>query len=400
MKTPLNTHQIFYAKDFYQHSGDIIADMRKVCKLDNPSWDFSSPKQILKFMRKQYELWLENSPEISRDKNGDNKVAWEDDPIKAEIWHILIAYSCYIPMTNIRGFIKGLPRYDVLKPQYNVSIYHFMDEVFEGCSTREECTNRVKEILNMSNTEIMDIIADRLMQDFKFNRAAKVLEYFGENVSAEQLDDELWTGYSELVGYNLNEDGSIVEHYLHQNTPHFSIAISPKFANNCTMDIDVELVPYRCSVVSDEVITPENFREQYLKCCDKIMEMSQDKFEKIAELCSTVFNEESEQFQKYTWESPNHLMNSKDVAETAHDVLHHYIDEKWTDGGCCYDNFKKLNDYGCLGVRTGCFGSTIWKESDGKMRVEVEFHTLYESGCYDHSLYNYEGLRLVDSPKY
>lgn len=402
MKTPLNTHQIFYAKGFYAHSGNIIADMRKVCKLDNPSWDFSSPNQILKFMRKQYELWLDNSPEITKEKG--SKVAWEDDPIKAEIWSILIAYSCYIPMTNIHGFIKGLPRYDVLKPQYNVGIYHFMDHIFEGCRTPEDCTNKVKEILNMTNTEIMDIIADRLMQDFKFNRAAKVLEYFGENVTAEELDDELWTGYSELVGYNLQEDGTIVERYLHSKTKHFTLSISPKFGNNTTMDMDVNLVPYRWEVVSDEAITPENFREQYFKCCDKLIAVAKPDFTKISELCSTVFNEDSEQFQEYTWEAPKHLQQCEDIDDeysvkgTAKDVLHGYIDDKYFGKRCSFEKFSELKEYECLGVSTGCFSSTICNDN-GKMKITLEFHTLYETGCYDHSLHNYGSL-IIDDAKY
>ena len=191
MKQPQITHQIFYAKEFYQHSGDIIKDMRKVCKLDMPSYDFSSPWQILKFMRKQYNIWLENNPKIQRDKSGDNKVAWESDPIKAEIWHILIAYSCYIPMTNIHGFIKGLPRYDVLKPQYNAGIYHFMDNVFDKSMTTEQLLEKTKEILNMSNTEIMDIMADILMKEFPFKKTSKLLSEFHEDVLPAELDDEL-----------------------------------------------------------------------------------------------------------------------------------------------------------------------------------------------------------------
>ena len=86
MNTPKNTHQILYAKNFYRQTGDIIADMRKVCKLDEPNWDFSSPKQILKFMRKQYVIWLENTPEVGKEVG--SKVAWDDNPISAEMWSI------------------------------------------------------------------------------------------------------------------------------------------------------------------------------------------------------------------------------------------------------------------------------------------------------------------------
>lgn len=391
MKTPLNTHQIFYAKGFYQHSGDVIADMRKVCKLDNPSWDFSSPKQILKFMRKQYEIWLENNPRIQRDKDGDNKVAWDDNPISAEIWHILIAYSCYIPMTNIHGFIKGLPRYDVLKPQYNVNIYRFMDSVFNKSMTVDQLLERAKQILNMPNTEIMDTIADSIMQDFDFERASKVLVCFGENASAEELDDELWTLYSELVGYNMLEDGTIKERSLHSSSKHFSLDICPKFAVNCTMDIDVQLLAKSWEYASDCEVTSENFKDVYLSCCDNVLALAGKDFESISMVCSEQLTDDNE-----NWEAPEHLHSSFKIAHTAKEVLHDYIEHEYFSFG--YDEFAGIEEYGCLGLQTGCFASRVYNDN-GKMRVVLELHTMYGSGCYEHSLHNVHAF-LISSPKY
>lgn len=61
-----NNHQILYAKNFYRHSGNLINDMKVICKLDCPSQDFYSPKFILNFMRKQFNAWLDATPEVKR----------------------------------------------------------------------------------------------------------------------------------------------------------------------------------------------------------------------------------------------------------------------------------------------------------------------------------------------
>lgn len=388
---PAITHQTLYAKGFYQHSGDVIKDMRKVCQLDMPTYDFRSPNQILKFMRKQYNMWLDQTPEVHRDKEGDNKVAWEDDPVKAEMWHILIAYSCYIPMTTNHGFINGLPRYDVLKPQYNVGVYHFMDSIFDRGMSNEQLVERAKEFLSMPNTEIMDIIADRLMKDFNFKKAEKLLAEFGETITANELDDELWDAYSNLVGWNLNDDETLPERHFHLNTKHFSLYMNTKFGNNSTMDIDVNLVPKRWEVMSESVVTPENFKEEYIKCCDKLIDIAKEDFEEISKVCEEKLTDD-----KVIWESPKHMHNVSGMLETAKEVLHEYIGQDWTQFD--YDGFSKLDKYGCLGLQTGCFGSCIFNDN-GKMKVILEMHTLWETGCYDHSLHNY-GTLIIDEPQY
>jgi hypothetical protein len=391
MPQPLITHQVFYAKDFYQHSGDVIVDMRKVCKLDNPSWDFSSPRQILKFMRKQYQLWLEQNPGIrSSEKPGDNKVAWESDEIKAEIWHILIAYSCYIPMTNIHGFINGLPRFDVMKPQYNANIYHFMDSVFEYNMTQEQLVEKAKEILNMPNTEIMDIIADRLVKSFNFKKASKILSEFHEDVSPQELDNELWDLYSDVIGYNILDDETIKERYLYGATKHFSIHIHPMFSVGATQSINIDLIPKRWECISNVEITSENFRNEYLSLCDKVLEAAKNDFPKIALLCENVFVDDAT-----NWKAPEHMHDSFEMEKVAKEVLHEFIDATWTNFG--FEKFSKQDEFDCNGISTGCFGSRVQNEN-GKMKVSLELQTLFENGCFEHNLHNY-GALLIDSPK-
>lgn len=397
MNKPRNTHQILYAKNFYQHSGNIIADMRKICKLDQPEWDFSSPYQILKFMRNQYNIWLDNNPEINKERG--SKVAWESDPIKAEIWSILGAYSIYIPFTE--KHIGGLPDYNVLKPQYNACFgFYIREEVFNRSMTVKQLTERAKEILNRPNVENMDIIADDACKRFNYKKASKILAMFGEQVSPEELDEELWDLYSELVGQNLDEDGQLKETSYYAMSKHFTIRMAPEYKSGSSFSFDIEFVPVRrFEYVTEEVANLSNFRNLVVMAKTKAAYdmYTEGCVSQISEVCKKLYEDEDS-----CWDDvPKHLTEEPD------ELLESILDD--IDAPCklwekfnysdvdAFDHFEKCdNKYHPRNGGCGCFSYYLYNDN-GKVHVIIEFNTLFENSLVESELWNSVGY--IDSPK-
>ena len=394
MNKPKNSHQIFYAKNFYQHTGDIIADMRKVCKLDEPNWDFSSPNQIIKFMRKQFSIWLDNNPSVTKELG--SKVAWEDDPIKAEMWSIIISYSVYVPMTM--KHIDALPRFDVIPPQYSATETYKDDvSVFSKMMSVEECVDVANKILNRTNLEVLDIIADDAARRFNYNKASKLLHEFGEEVTAQELDDELWDGYSNFIEEHLDENGNLPERDYLMLTDHFVVEMTPLFKPNCSFSFDIHLVPFKVECISDEIVTEENIARiasETRKQCVELLK-SNGYIDSIYKVANKLYNDENQ----HIWEDvPQHL-TSIDIESKVKDSVD--IDlSMWTRFG--YDNkkffesFQKYTngDYGMSG--NGCFSTYTFNEN-GHMKTMIAFWTIFECGADDHTLWN---GRMIDAPKY
>ena len=392
-----NTHQILYAKNFYAHSGDIIADMRKVCQLDNPNWNFTNPTQILKFMSKQYLIWLDNTTEVEKEEHP--KVAWDNNPIRAEMWAILNAYGVFIPMTQIHNYIDALPRYDVLKPQYNV-IPHYgsRDNVFTTKMTTEQLVEKAKEILNISNVDLIDILADECCQKFDYEKASKLLSEFGENVSADELSEELWDGYSYLVGMNLNDDGTLPEKYYHTRTKHFSIEIRPMFKPNHTFEFEINLIPFTFEYTSKNIYTIDNILDEMVECIDIVIVkyMTSGAAKKIAAASTKLYNDNSE-----LWDVPQHLVGDEwNLIDEMKDSCH--LDKSsWEYYRITKENkweqFEKATDeFSPSGFGGGCFRTDIYNV-DGHMKVVVSFETLFDCAISEGKLWNTQSM-FIDSP--
>ena len=383
MNKPKINHQILYAKNFYAHSGNIISDMRKVCKLDEPNWDFSSPKQILKFMRKQYNLWLENNPEIHRD--GENRVHWDDNPVSSEMWSYIIAYSIFIPMTMIHGYIPELPRYDVLRPQYNAHVYGEHKSLINKSMSIDEMKEKVNSLFHMSNLEVMDMLADELVKKFNFKAASELLSMFGENVTAKELDEELWNAYSYLVEDNLDEDGNLPEKTYVVFTDHFHLKINPVFKPGEIFDMDVDLIPFKFQFES-----LENIRGQIEKCTFGVINQFKDSgaMYKISKVCTELYDD----CRNELWDVPQHL------AVTESELYERMVEN--TDAKCAewdwlgwtnesiYKRFQESdNANNPFGFGSGCFTSYIYNDN-GHMRVLVTFETIFDCNVMEKELRN------------
>jgi hypothetical protein len=374
-----NNHQILYAKNFYRHSGDIIDDMKVICKLDCPNQDFYSPKFILKFMREQFNAWLDATPEVKKERG--SKVAWENDPIKAEIWSILIAYSVYIPMTSIGGYIKELPNYNVMPPQYNVKMSSIMSNVFNKSMSVEQLTEKAKEVLNMPMLEIMDKLADNLVSKYNFKKSSAILEKYGIKITPEDLDNELWDGYSDLMNAHIKEvDGAEVveEGSFTRITDHFIISIDTRNNPNNTNEITVDLCPIKWEITGDDVITETNYREEFCELASKVSAIAKGDAEYIA--CST------KDIDDVWTEVPEHVKDAIEVEDAIEHSPKIYLDYWESDG----DEFRCFAQHTGDNPRmsgSGCFDTYIFNV-DGKMRIILAHTTTFDCDCFEHELRN------------
>lgn len=374
-----NNHQILYAKNFYRHSGNIIDDMKVICKLDCPSHDFYSPKFILKFMREQFNAWLDATPEVKKERG--SKVAWEKDPIKAEIWSILIAYSVYIPMTCIGNYIKELPNYNVMPPQYNVKMPSIMHSVFKRSMSLEQLTEKAKEVLNMPMLEIMDKLADYLVSRYNFKKASAILEKYGIKINPEDLDNELWDGYSDLMNAHIKEvDGVEVveEGSFTLITDHFIIGVDTRNIPNNTNEITVDLCPIKWEVTGDDVITENNYRKQFCDITSKVCAIAKGDAEYIARSTKDiddVWNEAHEHI-KDTIELENAIESSPKI----------YLDY-WKNDGDEFRCFAQHTGDSPMMSGYGCFDTYVFNV-DGKMRIIIAHTTIFDCACFEHELRN------------
>ena len=383
MNKPKNTHQVLYAKNLYQHTGDLIADMRKVCKLDQPDWNFSSPTQILKFMRQQYKIWLDNTPEVEKDLGA--QVAWDDNPITAEMWCILSSYSSFIPMTMNHGYIQELPRYDVLKPQYNARMISMFDEVFTRKMTTEDLKKRADELLNMSSVEILDILADEIMRKFDFKKAAKIVNMFGGHVTPQDLDEELWNGYSDVIGYNLDEQGNLPERNYYKFTEHFEIEVLGMFKPNHTFGIEVHLTAAKMEYTHPVKVTEENFQDCVDQCVASIKTIYSGTFDKIVEVSQKLYEP-----NRNPYEVPCHVLNGPEQLKETFTEAADYNSTK-------FGRFNELKDeYASTYCAYGGFYVHLFNDN-GYMRMVAAYNTLFECALHEHALYN---RCIVSEPMY
>lgn len=382
-----NNHQILYAKNFYRHSGNLINDMKVICKLDCPSQDFYSPKFILNFMRKQFNAWLDATPDVKKERG--SKVAWDDDPIRAEIWSILIAYQVYVPMTCIGGYIKELPNYNVMPPQYNTQMLSIMPTVFTKRMSVEDLTAKAKEVLNMPMLEIMDKLADDLVSKYDFKNASQILERYGIRVTPEYLDNELWDGYSDLMNDHIKDvDGVEVvdEGSFTRITEHFVISVDTRNKPGNTNEITVDLCPIHWEMTGDNVVTEANYKNELIEVSKKLSDIAKHDAEHIARVTENIDD---------VWSDvPGHL---KEVVEVEDGIEHSteiFIDYWKSDA----DEFKGFNTHtgDCsLMSGSGCFDTHIFNDN-GKIKMVICHTTTFACACFEHELWNVGSCFISD----
>lgn len=237
METTHISHVILYSKNFYRHTGDIIKDMQRFLQLDgHPFWTIKTPAKLVNTMRADFLKWANSLPDdfhceakerIIRDV--DEGVRWAKGE-EALIYHWLITYSCYIPLV---GSITGYPIYDKWHlPQFNVK-----EHLFNENMSYDEMMKVAKDFLDETQESRYDRFMNNLLEKYDFERVANIFNLLGDAVTANELEDEMWDGYTEFMDEHSHEDGTMDSGYFDKFTKHFDLHFSTK---NFNVNIDAE----------------------------------------------------------------------------------------------------------------------------------------------------------------
>lgn len=214
MKTEHIHNIILYAKNFYAHSSNVIADCRKYMIMDGYNTDeIASDEKVFGMMQKDF-VEFANSWDEKREvllENLGKSVAWADD-IEGKIWRILICYEIYVPCY---GRFTGYPRYDNdHKPQFNIKEGIFNSIVYNLCNIQAYEYLRLNQLYWMNNAIC------KLLAKYDFTTPAA---YF--NTTEVALDKEVRTLYDGFVKENLQEDCFFPNEYYTLQSEHFVLEI-------------------------------------------------------------------------------------------------------------------------------------------------------------------------------
>lgn len=373
-------HQVLYAKNFYAHSGDIVSDMLNICRLDcNGSIEFNRPEDILDFMVGEYKQWGKETGH----KTDTEGVAWCNDPVESMMWAIIISYSCHVPMT--KASMPVLPEYGEVSPQYTArEPFAGGTRVFSRSMTDDQLKEAANEIISMRNIDRMDIIADIMTREFPYDKCRRMLKLFGKNVTESDLDDELWTAYSQMIEDIIGDDGDIREGIYCRQTENFSLTISP--VTDSTFEIEAWLNPYRIETLTCK-INGETFKQQVVECCRNMIEdmESDGAFDMITEASNT-----DECRDLFDGEVPRHLLegNCRQACEECFKFIHPNEE--------MFSHFSEMSGDMVMGISTGCFSTSIFNDG-GRARISITFEPIFGCSTFENELIS--NMRFVSSEK-
>ena len=155
-------HVVLYAKNWYRHTNDVVADLLQIIRLDHPDMNIQTKDELYEQMLSDYVKWIESLPEkhskrvyLTNEKERDDfGVCWEDDPKIAQIWSMLISYSIYIKDYDN---VLQPPAYDFknnLWPQFNCYPVNPFGAIPKG-SPEQAYVDAAKRYLSASTLDIL-----------------------------------------------------------------------------------------------------------------------------------------------------------------------------------------------------------------------------------------------------
>ena len=178
-----------YAKNWYRHSNDIFADLKKYVGLDHPEQLVAemSLSELYKLMRSDYIQWAESVTEddnIGTDINNlpdaiKDGVSWEDDPYLKVMWSILFKYRVFIP--DLSSGLKP-PVYSTDKdilPQLELDTINPFAALNKEYATDKDFTKSAAKYFNQTHADVMKKCFLRALKDFDFDKTGRIISELG-----------------------------------------------------------------------------------------------------------------------------------------------------------------------------------------------------------------------------
>ena len=278
---------VLYEKNWYKHTDDYVADIKKYIAMDHPEQADAiatfSNEELYNLMRSDYVEWLDSidpsvdvvaACNIDYLKNGiDDCVGWEDDPYLKVIYHWLTSYQIYIP-----DLFSGLqpPVYDKerdIMPQRHLRLVDPFSSLTSE-ATDEELTKAAARYFAQTKLEVTKTSFLMALKDFNINKVVDVLCDFNIKYRNDKRRTYRWIEKSCYGLWNRikkyvkeNPDG---EYKLIRNG-FMAAAVWPR-----KMNVDLMFIPIYESADISEVDVPEDAsvidKQKALlnKCVDKI----------------------------------------------------------------------------------------------------------------------------------
>ena len=174
-----------YAKNWYRHSNDIFADLKKYVGLDHPDQPVAemSLSELYKLMCSDYIQWAESVTEddnIGTDINNlpdaiKEGVLWEDDPYLKVMWSILCKYMVFIP--DLSSGLKP-PVYSTDKdilPQLELDMINPFAALNKEYATDKDFTKAAAKYFNQTHADVMKKCFLRALKDFDFDTVGRII---------------------------------------------------------------------------------------------------------------------------------------------------------------------------------------------------------------------------------
>ena len=294
MDTSHINHVALYAKNWYRHTGDVVADLLQIIKLDHPGKSITTKTELHNQMMADYKQWIASLPEThSEHKYLNNKikdknfgVQWESDTELSHIWSVLISYSIFIEDFNN---VLQPPVYDFknnLYPQYNCYPVNPFGAVPNG-SPEQAYINAAKRYLSASVIDVLKTSFMSAKYHFNYDLVFKVLSATrGENFVDDSHKCEKWLRGLMYKLWNTVrkkvKDGSIEKYDV--------VRVGPMLAHVNTEHVgfDLSFVTEWCSAsIKDvpEILLESDVRKQMSMLFDKAASMlNRSKLKKTFEI--------------------------------------------------------------------------------------------------------------------
>ena len=376
MKTSHINHLVLYAKNFYRHTGNVIKDCQRFMQMDGHPWKkINTPEKVWNVMRKDFLEWAESIPKDNYDSHlvndADSVVAWANG-VEAHIYHILIVYEIYIPMT---GAQLGYPKYD----QYHMPQFGVRENLFDPNGTFEDWNKAAKDFLDTSLEDRCDEYMNQLMDKYPFEDLAKIYNALHDEVTEDQLKDELWNLYTEFMDENTVGDGTVTLGNFTKYSEHFILDIrtkasAPGFDVHAIFTKATYTVPGECTKENleklyDMAIHDEQFIWDRIEISKKINELFPDNYD-------YTFNENQ---LDYGWIQDIIVEHKNNMVNNEHGGFDYLLKNKHTCGGSGY---FELNT----------------EIKDDHIKLTVIFHAIFACTAMERKLWN-PGV-CIDDKKY
>ena len=174
-----------YAKNWYRHSNDIFADLKKYVGLDHPDLPVAemSLSELYELMCSDYIQWAESVTEddnIGTDISNlpdaiKDGVLWEDDPYLKVMWSILSKYMVFIP--DLSSGLKP-PVYSDTKdilPQRELTPINPFAALNKEDATDKNFTKAAAKYFNQTHADVMKTCFLQALKEFDFDKTGHII---------------------------------------------------------------------------------------------------------------------------------------------------------------------------------------------------------------------------------